>query len=160
MYNAPARQRTQQFLTLHPKAMVKPKLFDRVHSVARLRHLLLGTERAYADWIRRFILFRHKRHPAEMGVEEIRLSLSRLGVGGRVAASTQDVAVCALLFLYRDVLRVELPYVEGIFRSFRAIRTCGRRWSTRTCWIRVVGASGARWRDELWGAPETSFPRG
>jgi integron integrase len=102
--------------------MDKPKLLDRVHAVARLRHLSLGTERAYSDWIRRFILFHKKRHPEEMGVEEIRLFLSHLAVEGRVAASTQNVALCALLFLYRDVLQVELPYVEGIQRAKRPLR--------------------------------------
>ena len=102
--------------------MDKPKLLDRVHSVARLRHLSLGTERAYSDWIRRFILFHRKRHPAEMGAEEIRQFLSHLAVEGRVAASTQNVALCALLFLYRDVLGVELPYVEGIQRAKRPVR--------------------------------------
>lgn len=122
VYNARARQRFQHFSTRHPRAMDKPKLLDRVHSVARLRHLSLGTERAYSDWIRRFVLFHHKRHPSEMGAEEIRQFLSHLAVEGKVAASTQNVALCALLFLYRDVLRVELPYVEGILRAKRPAR--------------------------------------
>ncbi|HEX8503694.1 MAG TPA: integron integrase [Pyrinomonadaceae bacterium] len=102
--------------------MDKPKLRDRVHGVARLRHLSLGTEKAYSDWIRRFILFHRKRHPSEMGAEEIRQFLSYLAVEGNVAASTQNVALCALLFLYRDVLGVELPYVEGIQRAKRPAR--------------------------------------
>jgi integrase len=102
--------------------MGKPKLFDCVHSVARLRHLSLGTERAYSGWVRRFILFHKKRHPEEMGAGEIRQFLSYLAVEGRVAASTQNVALCALLFLYRDVPRVELPYVEGIERAKRPAR--------------------------------------
>jgi len=103
-------------------AMQKPKLLDRVHAVARLRHLSLGTERAYSDWIKRFILFHKKRHPEQMGADEIRLFLSHLAVEGKVAASTQNVALCALLFLYRDVLRVELPYIEGIERAKRPAR--------------------------------------
>ena len=113
------------FNTFHPdthRLMQKPKLLDRVHSVARLRHLSLGTERAYSDWIRRFILFHGKRHPEQMGAEEIRQFLSHLAVDGQVAASTQNVALCALLFLYRDVLQVELPYVEGIERAKRPAR--------------------------------------
>src|SRR5215207_9625158 len=122
VYNAPARQRFQHFSARHPEAMQKPKLLDRVHAVARLRHLSLGTERAYSDWIRRFILFHKKRHPDEMGPEEIRHFLSHLAVEGRVSASTQNVALCALLFLYRDVLQVELPYVEGIKRAKRPTR--------------------------------------
>jgi integron integrase len=102
--------------------MGQPKLLEAVHSVARLRHLSLGTERAYSDWIRRFILFHKKRHPKEMGADEIRQFLSYLAVEGHVAASTQNVALCALLFLYRDVLGVELPYVEGIERAKRPAR--------------------------------------
>src|SRR5215207_1487003 len=122
VYNAPARQRFQHFSARHPEAMQKPKLLDRVHAVARLRHLSLGTERAYWDWIRRFILFHQKRHPEQMGAEEIRQFLSHLAVEGNVSASTQNVALCALLFLYRDVLQVDLPYVEGIERAKRPAR--------------------------------------
>jgi integrase len=102
--------------------MEKPHLIDRVRAVARLRHLSPSTERAYSDWIRRFILFHRKRHPSEMGAEDIRQFPSHLAVAGRVAASSQHVALCALLFLYRDVLRVELPHVEGIERAKRPIR--------------------------------------
>jgi integron integrase len=113
------------FNTFHPdtpKAVQKPKLLDRVRAVARVRHLSLRTEQAYSDWIRRFILFHRKRHPEQMGAEEIQLFLSHLAVEGQVSASTQNVALCALLFLYRDVLQVELPYVEGIQRAKRPIR--------------------------------------
>ncbi|MDT7602766.1 MAG: hypothetical protein QOF61_763 [Acidobacteriota bacterium] len=102
--------------------MTQPKLLDRVRSVARLRHLSLSTERTYSDWIKRFILYHGKRHPSEMGVEQIRQFLSYLAVAGRVAASTQNQALCALLFLYRDVLQVDLPYVEGIERAKRPAR--------------------------------------
>src|SRR5919107_6452409 len=79
--------------------MDKPKLLDQVRSVARLRHLSLRTEQAYSDWIRRFIIFHKKRHPSGMGAEEIRQFLSHLAVTGRVSASTQNQALCALLFL-------------------------------------------------------------
>lgn len=102
--------------------MSKPKLLDRVHAVARVRHLSLGTERAYSDWIKRFILFHKKRHPEEMGSDEIGQFLSHLAVESRGAASTQNVALCALLFLYRDVPGFELPYVEGIQRAKRPAR--------------------------------------
>ena len=102
--------------------MHKPKLLDRVRAVARVRHLSLRTERAYSDWIRRFILFHKKRHPEQMAEGEIRQFLSHLAVEGNVSASTQNVALCALLFLYRDVLQVELPYVAGITRAKRPAR--------------------------------------
>ncbi|MFL6332179.1 MAG: integron integrase [Pyrinomonadaceae bacterium] len=102
--------------------MHKPKLLDRVRAVARVRHLSLRTEQAYADWIRRFILFHRKRHPSEMGAEEVGQFLSHLAVEGKVAASTQNVALCALLFLYRDVLGVDLPHVGGVLRARRPAR--------------------------------------
>jgi integron integrase len=102
--------------------MHQPKLLDRVRAVARLRHLSLRTEQAYSDWIRRYILFHRKRHPEGMGAEEIKQFLSHLAGEGNVSASTQNVALCALLFLYRDVLEIELPYVEGIRRAKRPTR--------------------------------------
>ena len=102
--------------------MEKPKLLDRVRAAARLRHLSLRTEEAYSDWTRRFILFHRKRHPAEMGAEQIRQFLTHLASEGRVSASTQNQALCALLFLYREVLQVDLPYVEGIERAKRPAR--------------------------------------
>jgi integron integrase len=102
--------------------MNRPKLLDQVRSAARLRHLSLRTEKAYSDWIRRFILFYRKRHPSEMGADQIRQFLSHLAVAGRVSASTQNQALCALLFLYRNVLQVELPFIEGIERAKRPAR--------------------------------------
>lgn len=110
------------FLPDTPEPMQRPKLLDRVRAVARVRHLSLRTEQAYSDWIRRFILFHKKRRPEQMGEEEIRRFLSHLVVEGNVSASTQNVALCALLFLYRDVLQAELPYVDGIRRAKRPAR--------------------------------------
>ncbi|HEV2799879.1 MAG TPA: integron integrase [Pyrinomonadaceae bacterium] len=102
--------------------MNKPKLLEQVRAVARLRHLSLRTEEAYSGWVRRFILFHRKRHPSQMGVDEIRQFLSHLAVTSQVSASTQNQALCALLFLYRDVLQIELPYIEGIERAKRPVR--------------------------------------
>lgn len=107
MPRPPARLNT--FLTRTPIAMQQPRLLECVRAVARLRHLSLRTEQAYSDWIRRFVLFHGKRHPSEMGVEEVRQFLSHLAVDGKVSASTQNQALCALLFLYCDVLRVGPP---------------------------------------------------
>lgn len=95
----------------------KPKLLDEVRNVARMRHLSIRTEQAYVQWIRRFIVFHHKRHPRDMGEVEIRAFISHLAVEGAVTASTQTVALSALLFLYRDVLKQELPYVSNIERA-------------------------------------------
>lgn len=122
VYNSPSSSDRQAERCPLTAMDTKPKLLDRVRAVARLRHLSLSTEQTYSDWIRRYILFHGKRHPSEMGAEEIRQFLSHLAVEGRVAASTQNQALAALLFLYRDVLGVELPYVEGIERAKRPHR--------------------------------------
>jgi site-specific recombinase XerD len=97
----------------------RPRLLDQVRGVARVKHLSLRTEEAYVARIRQCILFHGKQHPAQLGVGEIRAFLSHLAVNDRVAASTQNVALCALLFLYRDVLHIELPRIEGVERARR-----------------------------------------
>src|SRR5580765_929189 len=94
-----------------------PRLLDEVRAVARMQHLSLRTERAYIAWIKRYIFFHNKRHPLEMRENEIRQFISHLAVEGGVSASTQTVALSALLFLYRDVLKVELKYVANIERA-------------------------------------------
>jgi integron integrase len=99
-----------------------PPLLERVRRSLRLRHYSIRTERAYLDWIRRFILFHHKRQPSGMGAEEIRQFLSHLAADRAVAAATQNQALSALLYLYREVLGVELSYVEAIERAKRPAR--------------------------------------
>jgi integron integrase len=83
------------------------KLLDQVRDVIRLKHYSIRTEEAYVDWIKRFILFHNKRHPKDMGRAEVEAFLTHLAVEGHVAASTQNQAFSALLFLYREVLQVE-----------------------------------------------------
>jgi hypothetical protein len=84
----------------------QPRLLDRVREAIRARHCSLRTEEAYVAWIRRrYILFHGKRHPMEMGEPEVNAFLSSLAVQDRVAASTQNQALAAVLFLYRHVLR-------------------------------------------------------
>jgi integron integrase len=100
----------------------RPSLLEQVRRCLRLRHYSIRTERTYVDWIKRFILYHGKRHPAEMGADEIRQYLSHLAADMAVAAATQNQALSALLFLYREVLGVELPYVEGIERAKRPTR--------------------------------------
>ncbi|PSB05853.1 integron integrase [filamentous cyanobacterium CCP1] len=99
-----------------------PRLLDQVRQSIRLKHFSLKTEKSYVYYIRDFILFHSKRHPKEMGVDEIRAYLSHLATDRRVAASTQTVALSALLFLYRQVLQVELPYIDEIERAKRPER--------------------------------------
>jgi integron integrase len=100
----------------------KPRLLDRVRAAIRQRHYSLRTEEAYADWVRRFVVFHGKRHPEEMGAAEIGEFLNDLAVRGRVAASTQNQALSALLFLYREVLKVELPWVSDFTPAKRPVR--------------------------------------
>jgi integron integrase len=100
----------------------KTPLLERVRRAIRLRHYSIRTEQAYIQSIKRFILFHHKRHPLEMGADEIRQYLSSLATERRVAASTQNQALAALLFLYREVLQVELPFIDGIERAKRPTR--------------------------------------
>ncbi|WP_204138660.1 integron integrase [Halomicronema sp. CCY15110] len=100
----------------------KPRLLDQVRQSIRLRHFSLKTEKSYVYYIRDFILFHQKRHPSEMGVDEIRAYLSHLAVERQVAASTQNVALSALLFLYKQVLELELPYIDNIERANRPKR--------------------------------------
>ena len=105
-----------------PPAAQPPKLLDRLRHACRVRHDSLRTEEAYHDWCRRFILFHHKRHPQEMGAAEINQFLTHLAVEGRVAASTQNQAFSALLFLYRDVLQVDPGRIAGVVRANRPKR--------------------------------------
>jgi integrase len=97
----------------------KRKLLDRVREAIRFKHYSLRTEQAYVDWIKRFILFHGKRHPESMGAEEVRTFLTDLAVNQNVAASTQNQAFSALLFLYRDVLKQDLPWIDNIERAKR-----------------------------------------
>ena len=95
----------------------KPKLLDQVRHRCRVRHLALSTEHSYVNWIRRFILFHHKRHPLEMGSPEVSAFLTHLAVEGHVAASTQNQALAALLFLYREVLDRDFGWLDGVVRA-------------------------------------------
>jgi len=93
------------------------KLLDRVRAAIRARHYSLRTEEAYVGWVRRFILFHRKRHPAEMGEAEINQFLTHLAVAENVAASTQNQALSAILFLYQEVLDRALDRLEGLVRA-------------------------------------------
>ena len=94
-----------------------PRLLDLVRDRIRFLHYSLRTEQAYVDWIRRFVLFHGKRHPSAMGAAEVESFLTYLAAQREVSASTQNQAQSALLFLYRQVLGVELPWLEGVLRA-------------------------------------------
>lgn len=94
-----------------------PRLLDQVRELIRIRHYSVRTEQAYVQWIRRYILFHDKRHPLELGADEVTAFLSHLAVKCNVAASTQNQALNAILFLYRDVLKCTLPWLENVQRA-------------------------------------------
>src|SRR5438067_5716813 len=96
-----------------------PKLLDRVRWHLRVKHYSIRTEQAYVEWIRRYILFHHKRHPNEMGEREITQFLTHLAVEKRVSASTQNQAFAALLFLYQQVLERKLDFIDNVQRVTR-----------------------------------------
>lgn len=91
-----------------------PKLLDRMRAEIRVRHYSIRTEETYLDWARRFILFHDKQHPKDLGANEVQAFLSYLALERNVASSTQNQAKSALLFLYREVLKVELPWLDEI----------------------------------------------
>jgi integron integrase len=105
-----------------PVQASSPKLLDRVRDAIRARHYSIRTEEAYVGWVRRFILFHHKRHPAEMGEPEINQFLTHLAVAENVAASTQNQALSAILFLYQEVLGRDLDRIEGVVRAKKPVR--------------------------------------
>jgi len=99
-----------------------PKLLDRVRDVIRRKHFSFRTEQIYTDWIRRFILFHGKRHPSEMAETEVTQFLTHLAREGKVAASTQNQALSALLFLYKEVLKQEIGWLDQVERAKRPAR--------------------------------------
>lgn len=116
-----------------------PRLLERLRADLRTRHYSIRTEEAYVDWVRRFILFHHKRHPADMGALEVSAFLTHLAVDRQVSASTQNQAKSALLYLYKSVLQVELPWLDEVVqakapRRFSGcfLRRCARSIRART----------------------------
>jgi integron integrase len=96
--------------------MAERKLLDQVSDVARFRHLSRRTEETYRNWIKRYIIFHNKTHPRDLDRDAVRMFLTHLAVDEHVAASTQNQAFNALLFLYRQVLHIELQDIQGVIR--------------------------------------------
>lgn len=95
----------------------RPRLLDEVRAVLRFKHYSIRTEQSYLHWIRRFIHYHDCRHPRDMGAPEVEAFLTSLAVDRDVTASTQNVALSALLFLYREVLKTELPWLDNVQRA-------------------------------------------
>lgn len=98
-------------------APVTPRLLDQVRDKVRSKHYSLRTEQAYLDWIKRFIYFHGKRHPSELGAPEVERFLTHLAVAHNVALATQNQAKSALLFVYREVLGIELPWLKDVTQA-------------------------------------------
>ena len=92
----------------------EPRLLDQVRNKIRTKHYSIRTEQAYVDWVRRFVLFHGKRHPLTLGAEHVEAFLTHLAVARHVAASTQNQAKSALLFLYKEVLEQDLPWLGKV----------------------------------------------
>ena len=114
-----------------------PKLLDQVRELIRVRHYSIRTEDAYVRWIKEYIFFHKKRHPVEMGEREVSDFLSHLAVNRKVAASTQTQALSVILFLYRDVLKQPLEWMNDIERGKKPsrlrYRSCSARKKRKQC---------------------------
>ena len=95
----------------------KPRLLDQVRNVLRVKHYARRTEQSYIHWIKRFILFHNKRHPRDMSSKEVEAFLTHLAVKRHVSAGTQNLALSAILFLYKHVLKIELPWLNNVTRA-------------------------------------------
>jgi len=94
-----------------------PKLLDQVRDKLRVKHYSIRTEQTYLDWIKRYIYFHGKRHPKDLGARDIEAFLTHLAVVGTVAASTQNLAKSSILFLYREVLEIQLPWLDNVTQA-------------------------------------------
>ena len=107
----------------HPKISDKdttenpPRLLDQVRNKLRVKHYSIRTEDTYSHWIKRYIYFHGKRHPKDLGARDIETFLTDLAVAGKVAAATQNLAKSSILFLYREVLEIELPWLDNITQA-------------------------------------------
>jgi integron integrase len=99
---------------MHMVVTKAPKLIDQMRQAMRIKHYSLRTEKSYINWVRRYIYFHNKRHPREMGATEVQSFLSDLAVQRRVSASTQNQALNALVFLYKQVLKKELGVIDAV----------------------------------------------
>ena len=94
-----------------------PRLLDQVRDVIRCKHYSIRTESTYTEWIKRYILFHNKQHPKDLNEQHISAFLTHLAVNRKVTSSTQNQALCALVFLYRQVLKMDLGDFENVIRA-------------------------------------------
>jgi integron integrase len=103
---------SEKYTTINP-----PKLLDQVRDKLRVKHYAIRTETTYVDWIKRYIYFHDKTHPKDLGAQDVEAFLTHLAVKGRVSASTQNQAKSAILFLYREVLEIQLPWLDNVTQA-------------------------------------------
>jgi integron integrase len=127
-----------------PSSPGTPKLLDQVRARIRAKHYSIRTETQYVQWIRRYMLFHNKRHPREMGAAEVNAFLSGLAVQRNVSSSTQNQALAALLFLYKEILEINLPWLDNLIRAKRPARlpTVLSRAETQRVLDRMQGIHG------------------
>src|ERR1043165_9896124 len=106
---------------LYSRSLTVPKLLDQVRNLIRTRHYSIRTEEAYTYWIRQYILFHGKKHPAGLGPDDINAFLSHLAVDRNVASSTQRQAASAILFLYRDALGQQIDWIDNVEQARRSL---------------------------------------
>jgi integron integrase len=121
-----------------------PRLLDQLRGRLQTLHYSIRTEQAYVDWVKRFILFHNKRHPKEMGAAEVTRFLTHLAVQRHVAASTQNQAKAAVLFLYREVLGVELPWLNDVIAA-KVPRRLPVVLTEREVKSLLMGLNGTNW---------------
>lgn len=97
----------------------KPRLLDHVRNIIRCKHYSIRTEHSYVEWIKRYIYFHEKQHPGDLEEQHISAFLTHLAVERKVASSTQNQALCALVFLYREVLKKEIGEFQNLIRARR-----------------------------------------
>jgi len=117
--NTTVSEKIKQIEVLPENRGASPKLMDQVRQVIRTKHYSYRTEKSYVGWIKQFIMFNGKKHPKEMGEAEINSFLTHLAVKRKVSASTQNQALCAIVFLYKNVLKKDLGEFEGIIWTKR-----------------------------------------
>jgi len=120
----------------------QPGLFAAARDKMRTRHLALRTEQAYLQWLRRYVAFHHRKHPRELGAPEVEQFLTHLAVDRKVSAATQNQALQAILFLYRHVLEIQLPWLDNVTRASPAKRlpVVLSRAEVRTLLVQLQGA--------------------
>jgi hypothetical protein len=125
----------------------KPRLLDQLREKIRVKHYSFRTEQAYVDWTKRFIRFHHMRHPSDMGPGEVEQFLNHLAIERNVTASTQNQALSALLFLYREVLGQDLGWLDDLERAAGS-SACGADFGRGSRYSR-----SARWQTLVDGKP-------